>query len=252
VSHKVYFASDLHLGSPDLETSKARERKFVAWLDKISPSATEIHLLGDMFDFWFEYRQAVPKGGVRLLGTLAKIIDSGTPVHYHVGNHDLWTFGYLEEEIGLIIHRKPIVFEWDSLKCMVGHGDGLGPGDRSYKFLKKLYENRICIALLKIIHPDIGIRLAQYFSRNSRVAGGRSGGEYISDSNELLHSYCVDVLKKDTSIDCFIFGHRHLPLDLNVPYPEPSEKHARYINTGDWVTHFSWACVDNGELELHK
>lgn len=252
MSHKVYFASDLHIGSPDAESSKVREQKFVSWLEKISPSATEIHLLGDMFDFWFEYKHAVPKGGVRLLGAIARIVDSGTPVHYHVGNHDLWTFGYLESEIGVTIHRQPIIAKWGSLKCFVGHGDGLGPGDVSYKFLKRLYENKMCVWLLKIIHPDIVIRLASYFSRNSRVAGGRSGGTYVSDSKELLHIFCVNELLKDNSIDCFIFGHRHVPLDLKVPHPHSRDKHARYVNTGDWVTHFSWACIEDGKLTLHK
>ena len=252
MSNKVYFVSDLHLGSPDLESSKERELKFVAWLEEIKSSATEIHLLGDMFDFWFEYKHVVPKGGARLLGTLASIVDSGIPVHYHVGNHDLWTFGYLEKELGVLVHRKPIIVEWDSLKCMVGHGDGLGPGDLSYKFLKRLYENKICITLLKFLHPDIGISLAQYFSRNSRAAGGRSGGEYINDSKELLHRYCVSELKKKPSVNCFIFGHRHLPLDLEVPHPFSNDKPARYINTGDWVTHFSHACIEDGKLTLHK
>lgn len=249
MSHKVYFASDLHLGAPTPTESRIREIRFVEWLELASVDATEIHLLGDVFDFWFEYRHAVPKGGTRVLGAIARISDSGIPVHYHVGNHDLWTFGYLEEELGVIVHREPLKTEWDDLTCLIAHGDGLGPGDYTYKWIKKIYKNKICRWLFRLLHPDLGISLARRLSKNSRAAGGRTGGEYKTPEGEVLFNYCVDFLKKDPSIDCFIMGHRHIPLDLEI---KSSARKSRYVNIGDWTEHFSWAVVESGEVTLHK
>ena len=251
MSHKVYFASDLHLGAPTPAESRTRERRFVEWLDKAAVDATEIHLLGDIFDFWFEYRNSVPKGGTRVLGTIARITDSGTPVHFHVGNHDLWTFGYLEEELGVTVHHEPLRANWDGLKCLVAHGDGLGPGDYTYKWIKRIYRNRICRWFFKIIHPDLGISLARKLSKNSRAAGGRTGGEFKSPEGEVLYNYCTEYLVDDPSIDCFIMGHRHIPLDLELNRPN-SPQSSRYVNVGDWTEHFSWACIEEGELSLHK
>jgi len=257
VSERIHFASDLHLGSPDLKSSKERELRFISWLNDVSIGqgiaaegpATEIHLLGDLFDFWFEYKNVVPKGGLRLLAAIAKIVDSGIPVHYHVGNHDLWTFGYLESELGVIIHRDPIVKEFDGLKCLIGHGDGLGPGERVYKLYKKLYTNRVCQFLFRWIHPDVGISLANYFSGSSRKSGGKSGGKFSTASEEYLYQHSKEVWKKDPSINCFIFGHRHLPLDLELK-DDTTNRSARYINIGDWVSHFSSAKIIEGKLFL--
>ena len=250
MSHKVYFASDLHLGSPTPAESRKREKRFIEWLDKASSDATEIHLLGDIFDFWFEYRNSVPKGGARVLGAIARVTDSGIPVHFHVGNHDLWTFGYLEEELGVVVHSEPLKTEWDGLTCLVSHGDGLGPGDYTYKWIKKIYNNRICRLLFRFMHPDLGISLARRLSKNSRAAGGRTGGEFQSAEKEDLYNYCVDYLKQDSSIDCFIMGHRHIPLDLEIQREDP--ENSRYINVGDWTKHFSWAVLESGKVSLHK
>jgi len=253
LTHKVYFASDLHLGVPDLSSSRKRELKFVAWLENaVNEGATEIHLLGDLFDFWFEYSNVVPKGGVRLLGTIAKITDLGIPIHYHVGNHDLWSFGYLESELGVTLHKSPVIKEWDGLKCLIGHGDGLGPGETGYKFTKKIYLSKFAQFLFRCLHPDLGIRLATRLSRNSRAAGGKSGGEFTSSSNENLFQYCENHLSTDPSINCFIFGHRHIPLDLELTKLDSQETASRYINIGDWITHFSSAKLIDGKLTLLK
>ena len=252
MSHKVYFASDLHIGAPSLLESRSREVKFVEWLEKAAEDATEIHLLGDIFDFWFEYRRSVPKGGTRILGTIARITDRGIPVHYHIGNRDIWSFGYLEEECGVILHKKPQIFEWDGLKCFVAHGDGLGPGEYTYKALKKVYQNRLCQWLFKLIHPDFGIALANLFikKKHFKTDGVSSGEDFESEDNEILFAFCKDHLTKDSSIDCFIMGHRHLPLDLKINQTNGAQ--SRYINIGDWTSHFSWACLEKGEITLYK
>jgi UDP-2,3-diacylglucosamine hydrolase len=188
---------------------------------------------------------------VRLLGAIAKITDLGIPVHYHLGNHDLWSFGYLESELGVQIHTSPIVREWDGLKCLIGHGDGLGPGDRGYKLTKKVYRSKLAQFLFRWLHPDLGIRLANRLSKNSRSAGGKSGGPFTSPEKENLYQYCKEVLESDPGMNCFIFGHRHLPLDLTISNDTESSAPARYINIGDWITHFSSAKIEKGILTLN-
>jgi UDP-2,3-diacylglucosamine hydrolase len=240
---KIYFISDSHLGVPDRESSLKREKLLVRWLEEVAPDAGEIFLLGDIFDFWFEYRTVVPKGFVRLLGKLAELSDRGIKLHFFTGNHDLWAFDYLEREIGLEIHRQPIERMVDGKRLYIGHGDGLGPGDRGYKLLKAIFSCRLCQRLFSFIHPGTGTRLAMFLSRRSRVANGKTDEHYLGDDRESLVGYCREVLK-DRSVDYFVFGHRHLPLDMEVA---PG---CRYINTGDWVTHFSYALFENGKLEL--
>ena len=187
------------------------------------------------------------------MGAIAQLTDSGIPVHFHIGNRDLWTFGYLEDELGVTLHRKPVIMEWDGLKCYIAHGDGLGHGEYSYKVLKKFYNNRLCQWLFKILHPDLGISLARVFikKKHFQTRGVSSGKMFVSEENEILHAYCKDQFAKDPSINCFIMGHRHLPLDLEVSV-EGVESKSRYVNIGDWTTHFSWALIYDGKLELHK
>lgn len=255
--HRVHLASDLHLGAPDPEGSRNRELRFVEWLEHSAEGlghaaagpATEIHLVGDVFDFWHEYRRAVPKGGVRLLGAIARITDAGIPVHYHTGNHDLWTYGYLEEEVGVTLHREPIVRDYDGLRCMIGHGDGLGPGDYGYKRIKKVFTNPLLQWAFRWVHPDLGIGLAARLSRNSRANGGKEDLVFEKKEHEWLWKYCQETLKAQP-IDCFIFGHRHLPLDLIVEHPTADQSPARYINLGDWINHFTCAKIENGKAEL--
>lgn len=244
---KIYFASDFHLGIPDYKTSLDRELRLVKWLDKIKEDAEEIYLMGDLFDFWFEYKTVVPKGFVRLFGKLAEITDSGIPVHLFRGNHDVWAFDYLQKEVGIQLHREPQVKIYEDTKFYLSHGDGLGPGDRGYKFLKKVFECKLNQWLFRWLHPDIGARLGLYFSKKSRIAnmikeGKKENGTPLEE--EMLYQYAVEQHKNDPSIEYFIFGHRHIPVIENI------NEHAKLVILGDWITNFSYAVFDGKELKL--
>jgi len=242
---KIYFISDFHLGAPDKMKSLPREKKVVRWLDMIKKDATELYLLGDVFDFWFEYKHAVPRGYVRLLGKLAELSDAGIKIHYFTGNHDMWVFGYLKEEIGLTIYRQPVERTIGNKKFYIGHGDGLGPGDHGYKFIKKIFANKFCQWLFARLHPNLGIPLALYFSRKSRIATGTTDERFLGEDKEWLVIYSKEVLK-NKHYDYFIFGHRHLPLDIQVG-PQ-----SRYINLGEWINYQSFAVFDGTELKLEE
>lgn len=240
---KIYFASDLHLGVPTYEKSLQRERLFVKWLDEVSKDAAEIYIVGDLFDFWFEYRHAVPRGFVRVLGKLAEITDSGIPVHMFTGNHDMWIFDYLPKETGVQLYREPIEKEYDGKQFFIGHGDGLGPGDRGYKLIKKVFQNKFLQWSFARLHPNLGIGVANYFSRKSRAKTGDSDAKFLGEENEWLVIYCKELLKMK-HYDYFIFGHRHLPLDLTL------RGHSRYVNLGDWIKYYTYAVFEDGELYL--
>lgn len=242
---KIYFASDFHLGIPNSAHSLAREKKLVAWLRMAAKDADCIYLVGDIFDFWFEYKQAVPRGYTRLLGTLSELCDAGVRIEVFTGNHDMWMFGYLVEECGVILHRAPVTLKLQGKKIMLGHGDGLGPGDYGYKFIKRVFSNRFCQWLFARLHPNFGIGLANFWSRRSRAASNVKD-EFKGEKNEWLLQYCKDVVQREPDIDYFIFGHRHLLLDMQV------NEHSRYVNLGDWFTDCNYAVLDEGGLELKK
>lgn len=259
-SGTIYLASDLHLGSPTFAASRARERLFVQWLEDAAAGtghaagfpATEIHLVGDLFDFWYEYRHVVPRGGSRLMGAIARLTDQGLPVHFYPGNHDLWTFGYLEEELGLRVHPTPVVREWDGLRCYIGHGDGLGPGDWGYKRLKRLFHNRFLQVLFQQIHPDWTHGFARRWSAHSRQAGAHVAADHAPES-EWLWQYAAEYLREsDAEIDCFLFGHRHAPMHhvLPVPAQRVRTRPPAYINLGDWIAHFTYVRIAEGEAHL--
>ena len=241
---KIYFASDFHLGVPDKASSLEREKRLVRWLDEVRKDAEEIWLLGDMFDFWFEYKTVVPRGFVRFLGKLAEITDSGIAVHIFTGNHDMWIFDYLPEETGVILHKEALTRSWNGQKFMIGHGDGLGPGDHGYKFIKKVFANKVCQWLFKWIHPDLGIGLANYFSGKSRLANDDYDKVYLGDDKEWLAIYAKEVLERE-HFNYFIFGHRHLPIDIEVGH------NSRYINLGEWIKYNTYAVFD-GEKVLMR
>ena len=241
---KIYFASDLHLGVPNREKSLVREKLFVQWLDKIKSDAEAIYLVGDIFDFWFEYKKAVPKGYVRLLGKLAEISDSGIPVHIFTGNHDMWFFDYLEDEINAHIYREPIEISLKGKRFFIGHGDGLGPGDNGYKLIKKIFKNKLCQWLFERIHPNLGISIAQYWSKKSRIANGEKDESYHGEK-EWLTQFCKEKMKT-IEVDYFIFGHRHLPLEVDLG------SNTTYINLGEWVNYNSYAVFDGKKLELKR
>lgn len=240
---KIYFLSDFHLGAPDYDRSLVREKKIVAFLDQIKKDAACIFLVGDMFDFWYEYKDVVPKGYTRILGKLAEIADSGIPMKFFIGNHDMWMQGYFEKEFHMEVFDNPQTYEWNGKKFYIGHGDGLGPGDHGYKFLKKIFRNKLCRLLFGALHPWIGIGIANYFSRQSRAKTGNGDSIWLGDEKEWLVIYSQEVLQQQY-FDYFIFGHRHFPVDIIL------EENSHYVNLGDWIDHFTYAVFDGDHLEL--
>lgn len=230
---KVYFASDQHLGAPTAETSFPREKKFVAWLDKIKQDAEAVFLLGDLFDFWFEYKTVVPKGFVRVLGKLAELKDAGVPIYFFVGNHDLWMNDYFEKELNIPVFHEPQVFIINNKKFFIGHGDGLGPEDKGYKRMKKVFTFPFFKWLFKWLHPDLGVKLGQYMSVKNKMISGDDDAKFLGEENEWLVQYCKRKLEHD-HYDYFVFGHRHLPLDIKL------QENSKYINLGDWISYFTY------------
>lgn len=240
---KIYFLSDFHLGAPDYEQSRIREDRIVCFLESTRKDAGAIFIVGDLFDFWYEYKAVVPKGYIRLLGKLAEITDSGIPVYFFTGNHDMWMDGYFEKELNIPVYHEPKVFTFNGKKMLIGHGDGLGPGDHGYKFIKKIFRNPVCRWLFGALHPSWGIGIANFLSRRSRAATGQTDEKFLGEENEWLITYCKDELKKE-HYDYCIFGHRHLPIDWPLPGG------SRYINLGDWIRYFSYAEFDGNEIKL--
>ncbi len=239
---KIYFISDLHLGAPDEVSSLEREKLFVTWLDEVKADAEEIFVVGDLFDFWFEYKKAVPRGHVRALGKLAELADSGIKIHFFTGNHDMWIFDYLPKEIGANLYREPIERTFNGKKFMIGHGDGLGPGDHGYKFLKKVFANKFLQWCFARLHPNFGIGLADYFSKTSRQHTGGDDAIYRGANEEWLAVYCAEI-QRENPHDYYIFGHRHLPLCIDIDQ-------AKYVNLGDWIQYFTYAEFDGETLSL--
>lgn len=238
---KVYFSSDNHLGAPDLESSRPREQRFVAWLDQIKSDAAAVFLLGDLFDFWFEYKTVVPKGFVRVLGKLAEISDSGIPIYFFVGNHDLWMKNYFKTELGIRVFHDPQEFQIANHRFFIGHGDGKGPGDKGYKRMKKIFTNPFFQWLFRWLHPDLGVRLAQYLSVKNKLISGDEDREYLGPEGEWLAQYAKRKLESK-HYDYFIFGHRHLPMTIDLG------QNATYVNLGDWITHYTFAVYDGETL----
>jgi UDP-2,3-diacylglucosamine hydrolase len=242
---KVYFASDQHLGAPTPEASFPREKKFVAWLDEIKQDAEAIFLLGDLFDFWFEYKTVVPKGFVRVLGKLAEIKDAGIPIYFFVGNHDLWMNDYFEKELNIPVYHKPQEFIINNKKFLIGHGDGLGPEDKGYKRMKKVFTFPLFKWIFRWLHPDLGVKLGQYMSVKNKMISGNEDAKFLGEENEWLVLYCKKKLTENY-YDYFVFGHRHLPLEINL-----STK-STYINLGDWIHYFTYGEFTNDKLKLLK
>jgi UDP-2,3-diacylglucosamine hydrolase len=240
---KIFFLSDFHLGAPDQVTSLEREKRIVSFLDQIKEEAEQIFILGDLFDFWFEYKKVVPKGYVRILGKLAELTDRGIPVHFFVGNHDMWMKDYFQKELNIPVYQKPDIFELQGKRLMIGHGDGLGPGDHGYKFLKSVFRSRWAQLLFGLFPPRLGIGLADFFSRKSRAKTGYQDQVFLGENNEWLVQYCKEVLKQN-QLDYFIFGHRHLPLEIRL------SDTSTYINTGDWIRYDTYAVMQNGKIVL--
>lgn len=240
---KIYFASDFHLGVPDLKTTIEREKLIVKWLEMVRKDAHSIYLVGDMFDFWFEYKYTVPKGFIRFLGKLAELRDAGLPIYFFTGNHDLWMFDYFQKELDITIYTEPQEVVIGKHKLLVGHGDGLGPGDKFYKVLKRaLFANPVCHWLFARLHPNLGMYLAHKWSMSSRIANMKRE-EFQNKENEFLFKYCEEIEKKSHH-DFYIFGHRHLAIDEKV------SDNSRYINLGEWVNESPYAVYDGKEMSL--
>ena len=240
---KVYFSSDNHLGAPTPELSKPREQRFVAWLNEIQSDAAALFLLGDLFDFWFEYRTVVPKGFVRVLGKLAELSDAGIPIYFFVGNHDLWMKDYFKTELGIPVFHQPQAFSIGGHRFFIGHGDGKGPGDKGYKRMKKVFSSPFFQWLFRWIHPDIGVRIAQYLSVKNKLISGDEDREFLGEDGEWLAQYAKRKLEK-THYDYFIFGHRHLPMTIDLGGG------STYINLGDWISHYTYATYDGQQTKL--
>jgi len=241
VSHKLYFASDFHLGTLN---SYQREQRIVQWLDTIKADAAELFLMGDVFDFWFEYNTVVPRGYIRFLGKLAELADAGVKLYFFKGNHDMWMFDYFEKELGATIISNELVIERGGKKFYLHHGDGLGPGDPLYKFLKGIFRSRLCQWLFARLHPNFGVGIATYWSRHSRLANQKKEVAKPGEQ-EWLVKFCNDTLKT-AYYDYMVFGHRHLPLDIQL------NPNTRYVNLGEWINYqYSYAVFDGNELTLH-
>ncbi|MBD1434247.1 UDP-2,3-diacylglucosamine diphosphatase [Sphingobacterium sp. DN00404] len=241
---KIYFASDFHLGVTSRTTSTARERQLVSWLDHIKHDAKALFLVGDIFDFWFEYSTVVPKGFIRFLGKLAELSDLGVEITLFKGNHDMWMFGYLKEQLNAHIVDNELILQLDGKRFYIHHGDGLGPGDAKYKFLKAFFRSKVCQWLFARLHPNLGIGIAQRWSRHSRAA---SLGEehFLGEDQEWLIQYAKELLQQE-HFDYFIFGHRHLAYDIQLP------GNSRIVNLGEWIHACTYAVWDGTKLELKK
>ncbi len=240
---KIYFASDLHLGVPDYHSSLDREKAFVRWLDIIKADAKELYLLGDVFDFWYEYKTVVPKGYVRLFGKLAELGDSGIKITYVAGNHDMWAYGYFAKEMGMEIYYNPIIRTFSGKKFFLGHGDGLGPKDFGYKIIKGIYRCGINRWLFSRLHPNFAFKIGGIISKRSRISHANTDEIFLGEDKEFLIVFCNEKLNSE-DFDYFVFGHRHLPMDHKL------SESARYINLGEWVNNRSYAVFDGNELKL--
>ncbi|HSZ24672.1 MAG TPA: UDP-2,3-diacylglucosamine diphosphatase [Cytophagaceae bacterium] len=238
---KIYFVSDFHLGVPNYDSSLEREKKIVRWLSIVEKDAEAIFLMGDVFDFWFEFKHVIPKGFIRLQGKLAEITDKDIPIYWFTGNHDMWIFDYFTKELNIKIFRDPEVLVLNNKKLYIGHGDGLGPGDHIYKAIKKIFRNRFFQEWFRVTPASIGMGIAKFWSNSSRISGLKK--EKFLGDKEWLFIYSKE-LESKTHHDYYIFGHRHLPLDLEI------NSNSRYINLGEWVNHFTYAVFDGNQVRL--
>ena len=243
VRNKIYFASDFHLGAGTFAKSREREDRIVRWLESIKSDAAELFLVGDVFDFWFEYKTVVPKGYIRFLGKLAELADAGVKLYFFKGNHDMWMFDYFEKQLGAIIISDELEIERSGKKFYIHHGDGLGPGDAFYKVLKKFFRSGFCQWLFARIHPNFGVGLANYWSSNSRIANDKKEDKILHEQ-EWLVIYCRELLQTHY-YDYLVFGHRHMPHDIKL-----NDK-SRYINLGEWVNHNTYAVFNGDDMSLH-
>ncbi len=241
---KIYFASDFHLGSPDYESSLEREKLLVRWLDEVQHDAAAIVLVGDIFDFWFEYKKVVPRGFIRLLGKIVQLTDADIPVIFFTGNHDLWMSDYIRKELNVKVYEKPQKIIINEKRLLVGHGDGLGAGDWSYKLLKKIFTNSFNKWAFARLHPNFAFRIAQYWSGMSRMNNNGTIDQF-DPKTDYLYNFCNELEKKNHH-DYYIFGHRHIPLEIQL------NDNSTYINLGEWISNPHYASFDGNKVLLHR
>lgn len=243
----VYFISDAHLGSRAIPHGRMQERRLVRFLDTIKHKASAVYMLGDMFDFWYEYRMVVPKGYTRFLGKVSELTDLGVEVHFFTGNHDIWCGDYLEKECGVVLHRQPQTVELGDKVFLLAHGDGLGDPDRKFKFLRAVFHNKICQCLFSCIHPRWAMDFGLTWARHSRLKHGLGGDPgYLGEDKEYLVLYAKEYQKAHPDVNYYIFGHRHIELDLML------SRSTRVLILGDWISQFTYAVFDGMNLYLES
>jgi UDP-2,3-diacylglucosamine hydrolase len=241
----TFFASDLHLGVDARLTSLERERQFVRWLHHCAPQADAIYLVGDLFEYWFEYNAVVPRGFTRVLGALAELRDGGLPIYAFIGNHDVWMFGYFEQELGIPVYRQPVVHTIGGRQFFIGHGDGLGPNDKGYKRMKKVFTHPLAQWCYARLHPNFATRLARFASHQSRQATPPEEKNWLGAEREWLLQYCLRKAEQGVVPDYFVFGHRHLPIDWQLP-----NVRSRYLNLGEWMYACSYGVFDGNDVHI--
>ena len=242
----IYFLSDAHLGSRAIPHGRTQERRLVNFLDSIKQKAAAVYLLGDMFDFWYEFRLVVPKGYTRFLGKLSELTDSGVEVHFFTGNHDIWCGDYLEKECGVILHREPLTTEIYGKEFYLAHGDGLGDPDRKFRLLRTAFHSRTLQRLFSMLHPRWSVELGLTWAKHSRLKRIDGEPEYMGEQNECLVRYTKAYLKGHPDINYFIYGHRHIELDLML------SSTARMLILGDWISQYTYAVFDGEHMFLEQ
>jgi len=239
---KTYFASDFHLGLSAGTDPREREKRVTAWLKEISADATAVYLLGDIFDFWWEYRKVVPKGFTRFLGTLSEMTDNGIKIFIFTGNHDMWMKDYLKKECGVEIITRPLLIALDGKRFYLAHGEGLGTNNLGFKLLLALFHWRFAQRAYSAIHPRFGIGFGHAWSHSSRLAKGISI-PFMGEEKEDLVKYTRQIIGEGCDADFFIYGHRHLPLTLDV-------MGRKMVILGDWFKSNSYASWDGDKLDF--
>ena len=243
---KTYFVSDAHLGSLYLEDRLANEKKLVRWMNSIRPDCEALYMLGDMIDFWFEYKQAVPKGYARFFGKIAEFTDAGIPVYWFAGNHDIWLFDYVQSELGVIVYHKEVEVIIQGKKFYLAHGDGLGDPSKQFRMLRKIFHSKFNQGLFGGLHPDLGMKFGLSWAKHSRKKREYNPEIYLGEDKEYLIQFSKKHLAERgaDAADFYIFGHRHILLDLMI-----SAK-SRIIILGDWFRLFTYASFDGSDFEL--
>lgn len=248
----IYFISDAHLGSRAISHQRRQERRLVRFLDEVKDKASAVYMLGDMFDFWFEYRRVVPQGFTRFLGKVSELTDAGVEVHFFTGNHDIWCWDYLQQECGCIIHHGPQTLSLGDKTFYLAHGDGLGYTTRGFRLIRGIFHNKVCQWLFRWLHPDLGMAFGLNWAKHSRLKhesyDGVHAGEppYKGENREPLVIFAKDYLKTHPDVNYFLFGHRHIELDLQLT------RTARMLILGDWVTQFTYAVYDGENMFLES